>query len=164
MAFIRYKTVKGKRYYQVVRNYREDGQHRQEVLAHLGVHDSIEAAMASVHRKLKTHSEQTKRLSKRAEDAEANLRESYMDHDYFGEIPSEEQAHEDYEDLLYEWHHADAYYDGFHHTEEILFQLQRAHRTISYHELLSDIREEARLARRWQQKLDALRDIQTTCF
>ena len=45
MAFVRYKTVKGKKYYQVVRNYREDGKHKQEVLCHLGAYRSLEEAI-----------------------------------------------------------------------------------------------------------------------
>lgn len=50
MAFIRSKTVGGKKYYQLVRNYRDAGRHRQEVLCHLGRNDSIEAAIAEVSR------------------------------------------------------------------------------------------------------------------
>lgn len=45
MVFVRHKTVKGHRYYQIVRNFRKDGVHRQEVVCHLGVHDSIDAAI-----------------------------------------------------------------------------------------------------------------------
>ncbi len=42
---MRHKVVKGKRYYQLVRNYREEGKHRQEVICHLGVHDSLDSAI-----------------------------------------------------------------------------------------------------------------------
>jgi len=52
MVFVRYKTVKGHRYYQLVRNYREDGNHRQEVLCHLGPHDSIDAAIEAERRRI----------------------------------------------------------------------------------------------------------------
>jgi hypothetical protein len=45
VAFVRYKSVKGKKYYQVVRNYREDGKHKQEVLCHLGPHRSLQEAI-----------------------------------------------------------------------------------------------------------------------
>ena len=45
MAFIRHKNVRGYTYYQLVHNYTEGGKHRQEVLAHLGTHDSLEAAI-----------------------------------------------------------------------------------------------------------------------
>lgn len=48
MAFVRRTPAKGKKYYyyQWVRNYREDGRHKQEFLAHLGPHPTPEAAIA----------------------------------------------------------------------------------------------------------------------
>jgi hypothetical protein len=52
MAFVRCKTVQGRKYYQVVRNYRENGKHHQEVLCHLGVHDSVEAAIEAEKRRI----------------------------------------------------------------------------------------------------------------
>ena len=52
MTYIRKKTIRkangaGERYtyYQVVRGYREDGKVKQEVVAHLGKHDSVEKAI-----------------------------------------------------------------------------------------------------------------------
>ena len=45
MAFVRTKSVGGNKYYQLVRNYREGGGHRQEVLYHLGNHQSLETAI-----------------------------------------------------------------------------------------------------------------------
>ncbi len=45
MAFVRTKSVDSNKYYQLVRNYREGGKHRQEVLYHLGKHRSLEAAI-----------------------------------------------------------------------------------------------------------------------
>jgi hypothetical protein len=45
LAFVRPKNVRGYTYYQFVRNDRVEGKHRQEVLAHLGPHDSLEAAI-----------------------------------------------------------------------------------------------------------------------
>jgi|SRR5215217_1857548 len=53
MAFVRYKVVKGKKYYQWVRNYRENGKHKQEVLYHLGPDiPSPEAAIAAEKKEL----------------------------------------------------------------------------------------------------------------
>lgn len=46
MAFIRSKTVGGKKYYQLVQNYRDAGRHRQKVLCHLGINDNFEGAIA----------------------------------------------------------------------------------------------------------------------
>jgi hypothetical protein len=45
MAFIRYKMVKGRKYYYLVRNYREKGKHRQQVLCYLGQHKSLDEAI-----------------------------------------------------------------------------------------------------------------------
>ena len=52
MAFVRRKNVRGYTYYQLVRNYREGGEHRQEMLEHLGHHDSLEAAILAEDRKV----------------------------------------------------------------------------------------------------------------
>lgn len=52
LAFVRYKKVNGKKYYQLVRNYRENGKHKQEVLYHLGPqYDSLEAVIKDVEGK-----------------------------------------------------------------------------------------------------------------
>lgn len=45
MAFIRTKRVGGREYYQLVENYRENGRHRQRVLAHLGASLDVDAAI-----------------------------------------------------------------------------------------------------------------------
>lgn len=55
MAFVRYKIVDGRKYYQLVRNYREAGRHRQEVLCHLGTNDSIGAAIEEASREEARH-------------------------------------------------------------------------------------------------------------
>jgi hypothetical protein len=52
MVFVRYKTVKGRRYYQLVRNFRENGTHRQEVICHLGPNNSVDAAIEAERRKI----------------------------------------------------------------------------------------------------------------
>jgi hypothetical protein len=167
VAFIRHKKVHGYRYYQVVRNYRDrDGKHRQEVLDHLGVHDSIEAAIAFRKRKVIFHLEQAKALSKSADDLEVNLQELYSD-DLNGEIPSLEEAWEDW----------DVAYDGLYLPDDglvptpgsLLFELleinlDRADKAIDYYELISRADEQIALARHWQEKLNQLRDIRATYF
>jgi hypothetical protein len=45
VAFVRSKKVDGYTYYQLVKNERVDGKHRQRVLMHLGRHRSVEAAI-----------------------------------------------------------------------------------------------------------------------
>jgi hypothetical protein len=52
MAFIRTKRVGAHEYRQLVENYREDGRHRQRVLAHLGHHDTVADALEAARQKL----------------------------------------------------------------------------------------------------------------
>jgi hypothetical protein len=76
MAFVRTKRVGDKEYRQLVENYRENGEHRQRVLAHLGKHETleeaIEAARAKVEasdlgklREAKRHTEEYKEIIRR---------------------------------------------------------------------------------------------------
>jgi hypothetical protein len=51
MAYVRRKKIRGKNdktytYHQLVRGYREDGKVKQEIVAHLGQHETPEAALA----------------------------------------------------------------------------------------------------------------------
>ncbi len=51
MAYVRKKKIRGENgktytYHQLVRGYREDGKVKQEVVAHLGRHETPEAALA----------------------------------------------------------------------------------------------------------------------
>jgi hypothetical protein len=52
LAFVRSKNVRGYTYYQFVRNDRVGGEPRQKVLAHLGHHDSLEAAILAEDHKV----------------------------------------------------------------------------------------------------------------
>lgn len=45
MPFVRTKLVKGIRYHYLVEAYREDGKVRQRVLAYLGEHETVKAAL-----------------------------------------------------------------------------------------------------------------------
>jgi hypothetical protein len=169
VAFVRPKKVNGYEYYQVVRNYRdEDGKHQQEVLDHLGVHDSIEATIAFRRKKAESHLEQAKALSRRVEDFEADLQELYSD-DRGGEIPSLEEALENYETWSHEQDSPDyVYYYGtgeFNLNVELLaISLGRAAKTIEYYELISHADQENASASHWQEKLNKLLDIQATYF
>src|ERR671921_2580720 len=89
MAFVRRKKMGGKHYYQLVRNYREGGKHRQEVLCHLGVHDSIEAAIADKQRQVVHHEEAAAAREEEAHRIEAHLKGQYGDE---AEIYNEDDA------------------------------------------------------------------------
>ena len=52
MPFVRTKRVGEHEYRQLVENYREEGRHRQRVLAHLGHHDTVEEALEGVRQRL----------------------------------------------------------------------------------------------------------------
>jgi hypothetical protein len=54
VAFIRTKSVKGHKYYQVVENYRDkerNGKHRQRVIHHLGKYTSVEQKLRTLRTK-----------------------------------------------------------------------------------------------------------------
>ncbi len=93
MAFIRSKTVGGKKYYQLVRNYREAGRHRQEVLCHLGRNDSIEAAIAEVSREEARLREKESKHRRTAEEMKIDI--PIMFEMKFGTIlPTRSEAYE----------------------------------------------------------------------
>jgi L-alanine-DL-glutamate epimerase-like enolase superfamily enzyme len=89
MAFVRRKKMGGKYYYQLVRNYRDGGRHRQKVLCHLGTHDTIEGAIDAAKEKAAFHEEAASSKRNEADSIKAKL------HDLYGddvEIYSEEEA------------------------------------------------------------------------
>jgi hypothetical protein len=74
MAFIRSKTVKGHRYYQVVENYRDkdsNGKHRQRVIHHLGKHRSLKRKLQFLERK---KAEENRIASSRYDGASSMIR------------------------------------------------------------------------------------------
>jgi hypothetical protein len=92
MAFVRRKKMHGKHYYQLVRNYRQGGMHRQEVLCHLGVHDSIEGAIEGAKQKVASYQELA---SSRQEEA-ARLKEQWQEaHGDEAEFCDEEEARDE---------------------------------------------------------------------
>ena len=91
MAFVRYKDVGGRRYYQLVRNYRENGRHRQEVLYHLGKYSTLDEAIGAERRMEIRLQDELARSYRQA----ARLREKILHNrrERFGnEIPSIEEA------------------------------------------------------------------------
>jgi transcriptional regulator with XRE-family HTH domain len=79
MAFVRRKKMHGKHYYQLVRNDRVAGKHRQKVLCHLGVHDSVEAAIADTQRRVAHYEKGAASKEEEARRKEAELKERYGD-------------------------------------------------------------------------------------
>jgi hypothetical protein len=91
MAFVRHKTVKGRKYYQYVRNYREGGQHKQEVLYHLGRHDSLDSAIHYEKQMMLQHWVASGSWEKEASSAKSYLHEFYGD-ELGGKIPKSYEA------------------------------------------------------------------------
>jgi hypothetical protein len=113
MAFVRYKTVKGRKYYQYVRNYREGGRHKQEVLCHLGRYRSLEDAIAGSHYSMMFGLSDVAFWEEEADSTKGYLLEFYGD-ELGGEVPSRAEARarlqlfeEERDDNLFE------YRDGF---------------------------------------------------
>src|SRR5829696_3983289 len=79
MVFVRRKKMHGKHYYQLVRNDRVAGKHRQKVLCHLGVHDSIEAAIADTQRQVDHYEKEAASKEEEAHRIEAELKKRYGD-------------------------------------------------------------------------------------
>jgi DNA-binding XRE family transcriptional regulator len=79
MAFVRRKKKHGKHYYQLVRNDRVAGKHRQKVLCHLGVHDSIEAAIADAQRQVVHYEKEAALKEEEAHRKEAEWKDIYGD-------------------------------------------------------------------------------------
>jgi hypothetical protein len=120
-VFVRRKQVKGNTYYQLVRNYREDGKHRQQVLCHLGRYKSLEAAIATERELAEHHDRQSSLLSEDAQLAKDRCLEEHAEL-LSGDLPSRRQAYsrwravwntpqwtslEDevyFRDLVYEYH------------------------------------------------------------
>jgi hypothetical protein len=101
MAFIRQKTVDGRRYYQVVRNYREEGQHKQEILCHLGPHSSLDEVIDEVSKEAKHDEEKAAEYREQSQEAKKQLLDTYGA--LLGdEIPSKHEVHPRWRDLCYE--------------------------------------------------------------
>jgi hypothetical protein len=100
VAFVRTKRVGDHAYRQLVENYRENGHHRQRVLAHLGHADTIEDAIADARRKLadldaSKLAEQVQEAERESVEWEAIIRKGYGEqiaryHD--GVIPTPAEA------------------------------------------------------------------------
>jgi hypothetical protein len=98
--FVRTKKVGEHSYKQLVENVRVDGKHRQRVVAHLGSHDSAEAALEAARKELATLrqsklSEQARKAAQAVRNWDGQLRK-YWDEDFKryhgGEIPTSEEV------------------------------------------------------------------------
>jgi hypothetical protein len=93
MAFVRSKRVGGHKYYQLVRNYREGGKHKQQVLVHLGPHDTLEAAIAAERRSVAHLEDAVSRAREEVERRKTHLLTTYAE-ELGGELPGFLQVNE----------------------------------------------------------------------
>jgi len=85
MAFVRYKVVKGKKYYQWVSNYRENGKHKQKVLYHLGPNTPTPEAKISEEKKQLAH--YRRKATRLGQKAEQLLEEIFEEWRFNDRIP-----------------------------------------------------------------------------
>jgi hypothetical protein len=89
--FVRRKTVKGNSYYQLVRNYREAGKHKQKVLCHLRQYRSLEAAIEAERELAEEHEGGAARWSDEARETMEVLFGDYGE-EIGNVVPSRRQA------------------------------------------------------------------------
>ncbi len=102
VAYVREKKVRNKEtgktygYYQLVEGVRENGKVRQKVLAHLGEHRSLEAAMLATGRLVGAHYRASYEGTDKASRIEAAIRERWGDqleeHRYALRLPMPEEV------------------------------------------------------------------------
>ena len=174
--------VKGRKYYQVVRNYRENGKHRQQVLCHLGQHKSLDEAIEHERSMLSKYSRDAASQEEEAASTEAYLLESYSDR-LAGKIPSPEEAHDlwyaAYEErklLLFEAMYKNSYFDmapavnfRWAKAAERLWHLQRVEddlreSILDYHEARAEAERNRMLAEEHRRQLDKYLAVRSALF
>jgi hypothetical protein len=172
MAFIRRKRVHQYEYYQAVRNYRDtEGQHRQEVLCHLGVHGSLDAAIAAEQEKVNIAREEAVSHRERTEALESELLDRYGWEFVNGAIPSEAEAARE---LDYWWPQWEAFSTtdprriyprpDFMDYEETDIQVEKYMSCIEYHAALRLASWADNRAAAHQQKLEKFLQVQREHF
>jgi hypothetical protein len=91
-VFVRTKKVKGNTYYQLVRNYREDGKHKQQVLCHLGQYRSLEDAIETERNLAENDENEAASLAKEAQAIKERCYREYPEV-FSGDFPSRREAY-----------------------------------------------------------------------
>ena len=163
MSFVRRKKMHGKHYYQLVRNYREGGRHRQQVLCHLGIYDSVEGAIEGARQRTAHYRDAAAAKRKEADLIRTELQthghavEEYNDY-------SRTEASEAVQELR--WFKPYLRYYG--ETEEELERrkeewdadMRVAQLRLAYQEALRNAEHYERRRRREQERLDKLLECQ----
>lgn len=169
MAFIRPKQVHGHKYYQAVRNYRDrDGNHRQQVLCHLGAHSTLEAAIDAERTKVKVHRGCAVLRRMKAKDLRAKILDLHGWEFVDGELPSSTEAAQESWRWWEQW---EAYFDPKNHyarrhidIEEVDIQFEKYSSCFDYHIAMNHARNADRRADAHQEKLDKLNRVRREYF
>jgi DNA-binding XRE family transcriptional regulator len=170
MVFVRRKKMHGKHYYQLVRNDRVAGKHRQKVLCHLGVHDSIQAAIADTRRHVAHYEKEAASKEEEAHHKEAELKERYGDD---VEILDARQVRRklhwlDSKNPRYIIPHYTPYYsdepEWDQMEEDWEMEMQEVGLSIDYHAAMRDAEWYRRRTTRARDKLDKLLEYQRMYF
>jgi hypothetical protein len=175
VAFVRSKQVTRKdsdhtyRYYQVVRNYREKGKHRQEFIRHLGEHPTVEAAIAAEQQEENRWRAQASRLFKYAEGSKAQILSDLRDfRDELGnEIPDLEYARNscDITSQIREEHLELPFEErNFEYLRTIREMQNLWSQIIDYHKVMQQAEWYQEWANKHRRSINELREIQRVYF
>ena len=156
MAFVRYKTVKGKKYYQLVRNCREGGRHWQQVLCHLGTHDSLEAAIEAEKQKAAPDIERYRTAASYWHERAATERRLLW-RKWGRELLSEPDARLRWRKL---WRESETQQDPERYDDEWDRERELAYRSLKYYEAKDDAAYYEKRALGCLDKLNKLRELQ----
>ncbi len=174
MAFIRYTTVEGKRYYHVVRSYREGGKPRQEVLAYLGRHDSLEGAIEYRRQEIDAQRNAISALREVVKRQTAHILRRHGVHVPHGDkIPSQAELKRRRQGIEHTWQERDAEimdllsselvsepHERYEEAWERLNRRWDGTKDLHYHsEILELIRQKNELVKEHQAKLDKYLEI-----
>ncbi len=170
MAFVRSKKkANGQKYYQVVRNYRERGKHRQEVLCYLGTHNSLEQAMEYARQHETFLWEEAATWRKEAERRKIYLLQNYGK-ELEGGIPDYRVASSVWEELERDLHRE--YWHHWNTVQEVRLPWMKwwthkwelYERILYYHKALGMARRNEQEAEIHQEKLIQMLNIQEKYF
>jgi hypothetical protein len=155
-----------------VRNYRdEDGKHRQEVLYHLGSHNSLSARRLWLLEQVNVYRERANLQRKRAEALRDKLLDLHRWEFVDGTIPSEGACarEHDWWEEQYDALSLAVYYDPYYKPEfmnaiEIEIQIERYRDCLNHHAAVRLAENADRRADDHQAKLDKLLRIQRQYF
>ena len=169
MAFIRDKQVHGHKYYQAVRSYRDrDGKPRQQVLCHLGVHNSLEAAIDAERTKIKVHRRCAVLRRMKAKALRAKILDLHGWEFVDGELPSRDET---LQGSWLWWEQWEAYFDPKNHygrrhidIEEVDIQFEKYSSCFHYYIAMGRASDADRSADAHQEKLDKLNRVRREYF